>query len=81
MPNRFSFVLCATLAGRSVQSCEKRLFFSVFNHLGPFTQLFQQLKECLVLEFHEMIRVPHAVVCQRICDIGQELGVLKVSLF
>ena len=53
----FYFVLRAKLAGRSVQSLEKWSVFSLFNRLGPFPQVFRQVKECLTLELHKPIRV------------------------
>ena len=42
VPSCFYFVLWAKLSGRSVQSCEKWLFFSVFSQLGPLSQDFGQ---------------------------------------
>ena len=45
----------------------------------------RQGKQYLILEFHEITRVLHVVACPMsfnlICDIGQELGVLKILLF
>ena len=57
----FFFILCARFVGRSVQSYEKKSFFRVFSRLGPFPQVFRQVKEWLILELHEMIRVSLAV--------------------
>ena len=41
--NCFSFVLWGRLTGRSVQSYEKWLFFSVFSRLRPFHQVLRQV--------------------------------------
>ena len=30
---------------------------------GPFSQVFGQVKESLILELHEMVRMSHAFVC------------------
>ena len=55
------------------------LFFSIFGCFGPFPQVFGQVKEQLLLELHEMIRVSHAVACPMgfnlFCDRGQQGGV------
>ena len=59
----FYFVLWAKLVGKSVESYEKWWFFSVFNRLDHFAQVFRQVKECLILQLHEMIRVLHEVAC------------------
>ena len=58
--NFSNFDLWPRLPRRSVQSYEKRLF-SILSHLYPFPQDFRQVKECLILRLHEMIRVPHEV--------------------
>ena len=43
------------------------------------------MKEWLILELHEMIRALHVVACpvdfNLLCDLGQQLGVLKIFLF
>ena len=36
---------------------ENAHLFSIFSHLGPFPQVFRQVKEWLILECHEMIKV------------------------
>ena len=38
-------------------------FFCIFSRLVPFPQLFRQLKEWLMLELHNIIRMSHVVVC------------------
>ena len=38
-------------------------FFGVFSRLGPFLQVFGQVKEWLILKLDEMIRIPHVVAC------------------
>ena len=50
-------------AGRSAQTYEKWSFFSIFCRLGHFLQVFGQVNEWPVLEFHEMTKVLHAVAC------------------
>ena len=59
-------------AARSVETYEKLSFFSIFGRL-----------ELLILEFHEMVRVPHVVACpvvlNFICDRTQLEVVLKVA--
>ena len=41
----------------------KKYFSSVFNCLDSFPQVFRQVKECLVLQLREMVRVLHEVAC------------------
>ena len=43
---------------------KKRSFFSVFSCLDPFPQVFGQVKEKLILELHETIRVLLDVACR-----------------
>ena len=43
---------------------KKRSFFSVFSCLDPFPQVFGQVKERLILELHEIIRVLLDVACR-----------------
>ena len=42
------------------------------------------MKEWFILELHEMIIVPHVVVCPTnfnlLCDLGKQLGVPKMLL-
>ena len=38
----------------------KSSIFSILKHLDPFNQVFRKVKEWLLLELYEMIRVPHA---------------------
>ena len=61
VPICFSFVFWATLARKSVQNYENASFLGIFSRLGHFFQVFWQVKEWLMLELHEMIKVPHAV--------------------
>ena len=51
------------MAGRSAQCYERRPIFSIFSPLGPFPQVFGQVKEWFILELLETIRVLHAVTC------------------
>ena len=46
-----------------VVSREEYTNFSAFSRLGPLPQRFRQVKECLILHSHDMIRVLHEVVC------------------
>ena len=39
------------------------IIFSIFSRLGPFPQVFGQVKEWLMLKLHEMVRVLHVAVC------------------
>ena len=59
-------------AVRSAETYEKLSFFSIFSRL-----------EWLILEFHEMIIVPHVVACSMVlnflCDRTQLEGVLKLA--
>ena len=78
----FYSVLWARLAGRSVQTFEKWSIFSSFIRLGTSPQVFRQVKEWLILELHEVIRVLHVVACMMdfnlLCDQGKQEGVLKL---
>ena len=56
----FYFALCSRLAGRSA-TYEKGSFSGIFSSLGLFSQVFMQVRDWLILELHEMIRVPHIV--------------------
>ena len=77
----FFWALWVGLAGRSVQSYEKWSFFSAFSRLGQFPEVFGQVKEFLILELGEIIRVLHLVACPMdfnlLCDLGQQREVLK----
>ena len=57
------------------------IFCSIFSRLDSFPQVFGQVKEWLMLDLHEIIRVPHVVACPMDChlpcDGGQQGGVLK----
>ena len=58
-------------------------FSSVFSALGHFSQVFGKVKEWLILELHEMIRVLHAVACPMgfnlLYDRAQQGGELKLA--
>ena len=53
----------------------------MFRRLGPFSQVFGQFKELLILKLREMIRVLHVVAFpvdfNLLCDRGQQGRVLK----
>ena len=42
---------------------ENDLFKIIFRQLGSFLRIFGKVKELLVLELYEMIKVLHAVAC------------------
>ena len=83
VPNCLYFVLRTGLAGRSVQSYEKGSFFSAFSHFGSFSQVFSQVKECLISQMHEMIKVLLAVAFPIVFilfyDQYSQGGVLKLK--
>ena len=41
----------------------KNIFFIVFSRLDPIVQVLRQVKESLILKFHEMIRVLQEAAC------------------
>ena len=57
------------------------IFGVFFSRLGTFPQVFGQVKEWLILELQEMIKVPHEIACaidfDLICNRGQQGKVLK----
>ena len=61
------------------------IIFSIFSRLGHFPKVLGHLREQLILELSEMIRVLHVVAFpvdfNLFCVLGQELGVLKILLF
>ena len=69
------------VGGGSVQSYKEWSFFSIFSRLRLFPQVYGQLKEWLILELREMIRVAHVVALpidfSLLCDRGQQGGLLK----
>ena len=42
---------------------EKCSTLSIFNCFRPFSQVFVEVKECIISEMLEMIKVLHVVVC------------------
>ena len=83
MSDRFYFALGLRSAGKSAQTYKKLSSFSFFSRLGPFPQVFGQVKEWVILELNEMIKVLPAVACSMdnlLSDRGQQLGVLKMLL-
>ena len=74
-------VLQSRLARRSVQTYENLSIFSIFSRLGPFPQVFAQVKEWLMLKLQKIIRVSRAVACPIVFILtfdGGWHGVLKV---
>ena len=61
VPNCFYFVLCSRLAGRSAQTYEKWSYVNFLTVWIRFSLVFGLVKEKLMLECHEMIRVLHVV--------------------
>ena len=49
------------LPGGEYSKLWKKIFYSVFSRLDPFPQVFRRVKECLVLQLHEIVRVVHEV--------------------
>ena len=82
VPDGFYFAFQSRSAGRRAQTYDKMIIvFSIFNHLCPFPQVFRQVKEWLILELHEIIRVLHVVACpidfSLLCDGVRQERVLK----
>ena len=63
MPDRFYFYLGSSLAERSAKIYEKCSTLSIFSRLGPFSQVFVQVKELIISEMHEIIKRLHVVAC------------------
>ena len=62
-------VLCCFWNNIARQACSKlwkKIFYSVFSRLDHFPQVFRQVKECIVLQLHEMVRVLHMVACANV---------------
>ena len=70
------------MAGRSAQSYKKCSIFNIFIRLGPFPEVFGQVKWWPILKLHEMMRVLHAVAFQIVFILSDDQkwqgGVLKV---
>ena len=60
-PMDFLFCFVIKLGRGSAQTYGKCSILSIFSRLGPFPQVFEQVKEWLILELCEMIKVPHIV--------------------
>ena len=82
MRNAFYFALRSWSGKRSAETCEECLNLSIFSCLGPFLKFLGQVKEWLILDLHEMIRMSYVVafpmVFNLLCDLGQQGGVLKL---
>ena len=68
--NTFSFLLGL----RAAWWCDKLSILSIFKCLGPFPQVFGQIKDWFILDLQEMIRVP--IVALR-PDLGWQTGVIR----
>ena len=57
-------------------------YFHIFSRFGHFPQVFEQVNEWLILELHEMIKVPHLVASPIVFilfyDRDWQGGVLKL---
>ena len=63
MPNGFHFVLLSISEERSLQTYKKCWILSIFKRLCPFSQVFWQVKQWLMLELCEVRKVSHLAVC------------------
>ena len=50
----------------------KKDFFQCFQPFGTFPQVFRQVKECLILQLHEMIRAIHEFACPSVFILFQD---------
>ena len=57
--HRFELALESRLARKSAQTYQK----GIFSRFGTFPEVFEQVKELLMLKLHKIIRVSHAVAC------------------
>ena len=68
--------------GQVLKIFKKCLFFSIFSTLGPILQIYWQVMEQFILEFHEIIRMSHVIACLVIFilfyDLDQQGGVFKL---
>ena len=62
VPNCFCVVFDHGCQGRVFKVMQKD-FSGVFNRFDPFPQVFRQVKECLISQVHEMVRVLDEVAC------------------
>ena len=58
VPNSFYFVWWSRMAGSSAQTYEKWSLFSLFSRLGPFDQVFGQVKGWLMLKLKNFVLLP-----------------------
>ena len=83
VPFDFNFAMTSMSTGRSTLTYEECSNLSIFSRLGPFSQVFGQVKEWDMLELHEMIRVSYLVACPMVfnllCDLSRQGGVLKLT--
>ena len=61
--SRAPMALRSRSAGLSAQTYKECSKLSIFSRLDPFLQLFGQVKEQIIIEFHEMVRMSHVVAC------------------
>ena len=63
----------------------KIIFLGIFSRFEFFPQVFRQVKECLMLQTHEMIKVLHVVACPIVLilfyDRYWQGGVLKLMKY
>ena len=61
--NCFYFALRSRSPWTSAQTYEKCSELSIFSRLSPFLRLFGIVKEWIITELHEMLRISHVVAC------------------
>ena len=78
----FLFCFVIDVGRRSAKTYEKSSVLSIFGSLGPFPQVFWQVKECLILKMDEMIRMWYVIACPMVFSLlsnrGRQGGVLKL---
>ena len=82
---RIAFNICFVITGRSGQTFKKRPFSGIFNSLGHFPKIFEQVKEPRKLELCGKIRLLHLFLYPMkfylLCDQGQQGGVLNPTKY
>ena len=88
VPNCFYFVFLTKVVREECSKLWKKIFYSVFSRLDPFPQVFRQVKKCLVLQLHEIVRVVHEVACPIVFILiydrywqGEVLKIMKNHIF
>ena len=74
------FCFMSDVGKEECSKLRKLVIFGILSRLGHFPQVFGQVKDWLVLQFNEMIKVPNAVAFPMdfaLLSRGQQRGVLK----